>query len=583
MNHFHYSPATPTPYNGTSSTAIISPSPAASKGSTNSLPSSFYPQSPHHHHHQVIGNFRWLPPHPTQLLTSQHAHHHPLMQETPTLPLSPPDYFAACPTYRDIGTLQYRGVGNVMTQTHCSGGTGGDVSARSYHSSSTAGSANYSRKEKSLCLLASKIISMHEGQTARIEGKACNSRMDDNSSTTTTNLTTSKKRKYEKGHSSSPVLLKWDQEEDDAKTSVSTEKPDHDRTRSSSIEKDNMKKAEEKEERRSPTKATTPFLSIDQTASQLRVERRRIYDIINILEALNIVSKKGKNVYWWHGLQDLEATLSRFQSEAMRDKDGLLVDAEQNGMCDDGDETRGWSANSIRSNVGAVGSTSSKISAELDDNNSVSREGEKSSRKACTDLLRIEETLTQTDSTSGTSSRDSNTTNPKCTTTFGSLGLLSKRFLQLYLVGYNSFSLGDATIKLLGDGIDQAGAEHLKASTSEDDTMNTKRGGDESRGFKIKVRRLYDIANVFVSIGVIEKTTNQSSPTSYSTNITTASSNHSRTNVGRDGRNLAVPLHKNNQYYRWNYAVTPQELLRRSLKRERMTGSPLLVANKYVR
>ena len=37
-------------------------------------------------------------------------------------------------------------------------------------------------------------------------------------------------------------------------------------------------------------------LSIDQTASKLGVERRRIYDIINILEALDVVTKKGKNM-----------------------------------------------------------------------------------------------------------------------------------------------------------------------------------------------------------------------------------------------------------------------------------------------
>jgi len=583
MNHSNYSPATPTPYNGTSSTAIISPLPATSKGSAPSSPSSFYPKSPHHHHHHHQANpyCRWLPPLPPQLHSSRHPHHHPfIVQGTPMSSVSSSECFTTRPDYRDIVALKYRNSGYIIPQTRRSGGTGGDVSAFSSNSLPTAGGGNYSRKEKSLGLLASKIIRMYEGQTARIEGKIYYSGLNDRPYSTTNNVTTSKKRKCEKGHSSSSSLLStWYQEEDDETMMVVPKKFDHDRTRSPSIERDNMKKSDEEQKQRSPTKP--PILSIDQTASQLRVERRRIYDIINILEALSIVSKKGKNLYWWYGLQGLEATFSRLQSEAMKDEDGLLIDAERNGMFDNGDEMKEDSTRSGRSNVGAVGYTSSKISAESNDYDTGNKEGPQSSRRACTGLLHTGETHTQFNSTSSTGDRDNNATNSKCSTTFGSLGLLSKRFLELYLVGYNSFSLGDATVRLLGDGI-YPGAEHPEATINTDDTMNTKRGGDESRGFKTKVRRLYDIANVFVSIGMIKKTTNQPSPSSFSTNSTTASSNHSRMNVGRDGRNLVVPLHKNNQYYCWNYAVTPRELLGASRKRERITGLSLLVVNKYV-
>jgi len=43
--------------------------------------------------------------------------------------------------------------------------------------------------------------------------------------------------------------------------------------------------------------ATTKILVLDQITVELKVERRRIYDIINIMESLNVVSKVKKNVY----------------------------------------------------------------------------------------------------------------------------------------------------------------------------------------------------------------------------------------------------------------------------------------------
>lgn len=37
----------------------------------------------------------------------------------------------------------------------------------------------------------------------------------------------------------------------------------------------------------------------------LDVEKRRIYDIVNVMEALEAMSKTNKSFYRWHGLAEL--------------------------------------------------------------------------------------------------------------------------------------------------------------------------------------------------------------------------------------------------------------------------------------
>lgn len=65
------------------------------------------------------------------------------------------------------------------------------------------------------------------------------------------------------------------------------------------------------------TSGETMELQLDDTARLLQTERRRIYDIVNVFEAVQIMSKVGKNVYQWHGRTYLVQSLAWLRQLAL--------------------------------------------------------------------------------------------------------------------------------------------------------------------------------------------------------------------------------------------------------------------------
>ncbi|NWT19267.1 E2F8 factor, partial [Vireo altiloquus] len=195
-----------------------------------------------------------------------------------------------------------------------------------------------------------------------------------------------------------------------------------------------------------PSPSQKSYICLDEVTEELHVERRRIYDIVNVLESLHMVSRLARNRYVWHGRHNLPQTLQALKKVGEENKYIQQIQMIKKREYEHEFDPDGERNEDMASSFGS--SEQSEMSfVELP----------------------------------GVEFRAASVNGRK----YKSLRVMSQKFVMLFLVSTPQIVSLEVAAKIL------IGEDQLEDL-------------DKSK-FKTKIRRLYDIANVLSSLKLIKK------------------------------------------------------------------------------